>query len=98
MSFEFGFDSFSSCLQQAFRLRVDDSQSLDLILVKAEQHDGQNEDHRAERFSLLFQGPPGIVLPQRMYRLNHERLGEFDLFIVPVEADDEGVRYEAVFS
>jgi hypothetical protein len=38
------------------------------------------------------------VLPQRIYPFEHPDLGAFEVFIVPVGADPDGVRYEAVFS
>jgi hypothetical protein len=49
-------------------------------------------------FSLIFAGPPTPLLPQRIYRLAHERLPALDIFLVPVAADAAGVRYQAVFS
>ena len=49
-------------------------------------------------FSLVFRGPPGTVLPQRIYRVDHAELGRLDIFLVPIGADAEGVRYEAVFT
>jgi hypothetical protein len=33
-----------------------------------------------------------------MYQLQHERLGAFELFLVPVGQDQDGVYYEAVFN
>ena len=97
MTTEFGYDSFAGCLQQTFQLSNGDD-SHPLLLISADRHAKQPDNHHPPGFSLLFQGPREPVLPQRMYRLNHDRLGEFDLFIVPIGADDEGVHYEAVFS
>jgi len=51
-----------------------------------------------ESFSLLFTGPADRPLGQRTYRFTHERLGSFDLFIVPVSADHNARQYEAVFN
>lgn len=51
-----------------------------------------------ERFSLLFNGPLDQPLDQRTYRFEHEQLGSFDLFIVPVGADHEARQYEVVFN
>ena len=48
-------------------------------------------------FSLLFRGPPAPILPQRIYALEHAVLGTFEIFLVPLEPDAEGARYEAVF-
>jgi Domain of unknown function (DUF6916) len=51
-----------------------------------------------EGFSLVFQGPVGTVYPQRSYRFDHERLGSFEMLIVPIKSDADGVYYEAVFN
>ena len=55
-------------------------------------------------FSVLFHGPLEPVMPQGVYRLEHERFGALELLIVPVGPDvpapDEAptaMRYEAVF-
>ena len=48
-------------------------------------------------FALVFRGPAGDVLPQGTYHVEHDALGAFDLFLVPIGADADGVRYEAVF-
>jgi len=49
-------------------------------------------------FSVMFRGPNQPVLPQRIYTLAHATLGEFALFLVPIGPDDQGMRYEAVFT
>jgi hypothetical protein len=51
-----------------------------------------------ERFSIYFYGPGNFLLPQRIYRLEHEQMGELDIFLVPIAQDQRGLRYEAVFS
>jgi hypothetical protein len=51
-----------------------------------------------EQFSLMFQGPGEIFMPQGMYTLTHRTLGTFDLFLVPIGKDDNGFSYEAVFN
>jgi len=54
---------------------------------------------RVEPFSLLFCGPPGPILAQRIYRLEHPGLGALDVFLVPVGYDETGAScYEAVFN
>ena len=45
-------------------------------------------------FSLVFRGSPDPPLPQRIYRVEHGRLGAIEIFLVPIAVD----RYEAVFS
>jgi hypothetical protein len=48
-------------------------------------------------FSIVFRGPSEPILPQQMYPLEHEELGELEIFIVPIGRDEQGVQYEAVF-
>lgn len=56
-------------------------------------------------FALVFHGPSEPVLPQGMYRLEHQDLGVLELFLVPIGPDlpaepegrPAGMRYEAVF-
>jgi hypothetical protein len=45
-------------------------------------------------FSLVFTGGPEPPLPQRTYRVEHERLGAMEIFLVPIAPG----RYEAVFT
>ncbi len=49
-------------------------------------------------FSLVFHGPGGPHLPQKIYRLAHTTLGTFELFLVPIGPDTQGMRYEAIFT
>jgi hypothetical protein len=56
-------------------------------------------------FSVLFRGPIEPVMPQGIYRLEHEQLGTHEFFIVPLGPDEPSapgqspaaMRYEAVF-
>jgi uncharacterized protein DUF6916 len=53
---------------------------------------------RQEQFSLRFRGDRNQVLPQRIYPMKHDSIGEFDLFLVPIARDEGGTYYEAVFN
>jgi hypothetical protein len=95
--------TFEPLVGQAFQIVVDDSTTIDAVLVEAAQPDfagGPGDEPPATRmpFSIVFRGPPHPVLPQRVYRFSHEALGSFELFIVPIAQDEEGTRYEAVFA
>ena len=50
------------------------------------------------QFSLLFRGPLDVLLPQRIYPLDHPEMGRLDLFLVPVAQKKDGYRYEAFFN
>lgn len=50
-------------------------------------------------FSLIFTNPrKDAYLTQRIYRLEHEKVGSLELFLVPLGPDPSGMRYEAIFS
>lgn len=53
---------------------------------------------RNEQFALLFHGPQNPFLPQAIYHVEHDHLGELDLFLVPVGKVQDGFQYEAVFN
>ena len=95
----FTIDTFAGRIGEGFKLRTDEATAIDTTLVEARTWGGEAAaDRHRVPFSLLFRGPPRPVLPQRIYRMEHADLGAFDLFIVPIGPDGEGMRYEAVFS
>ena len=54
-----------------------------------------------DAFSLLFRGPRDREFGQANYRLNHEAIGEVDLFLVPIldpKPRDDRVCYQSIIS
>jgi hypothetical protein len=47
---------------------------------------------------LFFLGSRDLMLPQGTYRINHEQLGEMEIFLVPTAREAEGFKYEAAFN
>ena len=89
---------FSRHLNSRFKLTLQDQEiELELIEVKAYLPQA-NEQGEMERFSIFFAGPGNIRLPQRVYRLEHQQMGEFEIFLVPISGGQKGFRYEAVFN
>jgi hypothetical protein len=89
---------FSQHLNSKFQLKLADRElQLELIAVKG-YPSGPNEQGGMERFSVFFAGPGDIPLPQQVYQVANERMGEFEIFLVPVSGDHQGYRYEAVFN
>ena len=87
--------NFSEQLNSVFHARLDDGSVIDLSLVGSEPG-VSTADY--ENFSLLFRAPLDTPPVQNMYRLENERLGSMDIFLVPIKKDDEGLYFEAVFS
>jgi|SRR5205085_6633295 len=90
---------FAEQLNTTFRVRVDTPQPLELKLIEVKGwHSQVEEQGEMERFSVFFKGPANILMPQRIYTLEHEQLGTFDIFLVPVAQGEDGFRYEAIFN
>jgi hypothetical protein len=68
---------------------------LELELIKVEDFESSP---RQERFSILFRGPLEPAVWQGTYKVEHDQLGAFDLFIVVLGGEEDGMRYEAVFN
>ena len=95
----FDASTFSECGGEPFHLLCDDGSTLDLELVSVTPGSVPPDDARSPRapFAVIFRGPLEPLLPQRTYRFEHDALGSFELFIVPIGPDQAGMQYQAVF-
>lgn len=85
---------FAGQLNTKFRV-VEAEEPLEIELIEvSEPKSGGSQEY----FSLYFQSGKDKFLPQKLYDLEHETLGRGLIFLVPIGADDKGVRYEAVFN
>jgi hypothetical protein len=90
---------FTKNLNTTFRVQLDGAKPIDLTLVAVTpRHSGANEAPGMERFSALFSGPPDLFLPQQCYRITHDDMGEFEVFLVPIAREKDGFKYEAVYN
>jgi len=90
-------EEFSKHIGTQFSVGLGDREvNLTLAEVKGYRA-GPTEQEGLERFSVFFDGPQDSLLPQQNFQMRHERMGEFDIFLVPIK-DGEGFRYEAVFN
>jgi hypothetical protein len=86
---------FSRYLNTNFRIYIGESNTIEAEMREVSElllSAGQ------ERFAIVFRGPKQPFLPQASYRFEHDEMGEFILFIVPIRQDDHGIYYEAVFN
>lgn len=88
---------FSKHVNTTFRVAVEPPVELELTEVKG-YLSKPNEQTGMERFSAFFKGPGDRYLEQKMYAFEHEQMGAFELFLVPVSQDQTSLRYEAVFN
>jgi hypothetical protein len=86
-----------------FEVTPQQGEPFDAVLSSCEESpyrspaDGQETTRRVP-FSLVFHGPAEPIVAQQTCGFRHAGLGEFDLFVVPLGVDEQGVRYEAVIS
>jgi hypothetical protein len=83
---------FAALRGDRFRITPDVGAPFDAELVEVAEI--AREPGGRSPFSLVFKGGPSPPLPQRIYRVEHERLGAIEIFLVPIAADS----YEAVFT
>jgi hypothetical protein len=86
---------FAESVNTKFRVYSEPSNAIEIELVQLIE--GVSTPTH-EQFSLLFRGPQNHFLPQMTYHVEHDKLGEFDLFLVPVGKAQEDFQYEAVFN
>jgi hypothetical protein len=78
-----------------FEVLHDPQRVFSLLMTQVIEH---AKTERIETFSLFFHGPPDRFLPQGIYRLRQAKLGELEIFLVPIAQDKDGFQYEAVFN
>ena len=88
-------EGFAEHLNSKFRIPLGPSGAVELELVEVVS---TLSTPRQEQFSIFFRGPGDVYLPQMTYRMEHDALGQLELFIVPVGRGPGGFQYEAVFN
>ena len=95
-------DDFRPTVGQPFSVDAGEAGTLELELLEARTIEpgaaaADDAGHRSP-FALDFRGPVDPLLPQSIYRLEHESVGELEIFIVPVGRTEAGTDYEAIFT
>jgi hypothetical protein len=90
--------TFAGRVGQGFRVTVEGQVEQDLVLIEARLLRGGWAKARREPFSLVFRGPRETNLSQGMRPMRHEEIGAFEIFLVPIAPEEDGLRYEAVFN
>lgn len=98
-------EMFSPLIGSTFKTEINDGTTIDLTLCEAEaaalhKRDGRLFSKsgmvRTDPFSLVFLYES--LLPQNVYTLRHETLGEISIFLVPIGPFDGAWGHEAVFN
>lgn len=92
------YEEFAENLNTKFRTSADGADGPSMVDLDLAEVSEQKLSPKQEQFSVLFRGPRDRFLGQGMRSLEHDKLGQADLFLVPVREDAEGYYYEAVFN
>jgi hypothetical protein len=90
-------EDFASCLDQDFEIVFSDGM-LSLKLLEAKPWGPDQPMTVRQPFTLTFRGPGNVRLPQGTYKMRNAQLGDMEIFLVPIAADENSSRLEAVFN
>lgn len=93
------FEDFSDKVGQIFTITFDDAPAIPIALTEAKAlKQIPVPGMTRPPFSLIFVADTPQMLPQRMYRVEQEALGQIVLCLVPVGKKPEGFEYQALFN
>lgn len=93
-------EHFSPHVGETFRICLEDERTVDVALVEASAIGPLTNHLRTDGllkrtpFSLLFKGSAEVRLPQKIYRLEHDTLPAYEVFMVPIGPGT----YQVIFS
>ena len=93
--------TFAEHLGETFRISPDASRSIEVELIEVtdlSERSGRATPEGRRPFSIVFRGHSNLLLPQGIYRMEHDMIGAFALFLVPIGPDAHGLRHEAIFT
>ena len=88
-------EDFSPHLNSKFLIKLEPEGTVEVELVEAQD---LGSTPRQEQFSVVFRGPQDQQLQQAIYRFEHQEMGTFEIFIVPIKRSQDGFLYEAIFN
>jgi hypothetical protein len=88
-------EEFAQHANSKFQVEVDESPDVELELLDVSELKLYPQQ---EEFVLVFRGPSETFLGQGAHYFKHDKMGRFELFIVPIRQDEQGFYYEAVFN
>ena len=93
---------FAEHVDSTFRLHHEADSPVDVKLIEATELGAgsgpEGEPAKRKPFSLVFRGPKESDLQQQIYKMEHDKLGTLEIFLVPIGPDKEGKCYEAIFT
>ena len=94
MDTDLSYDNLSKQLNTTFEVEHEHAD----VQLELTEVSNRKLRERQEEFSIVFRGPTDRLLSQGMWSMKHTQLGEFELFIVPIRKQADGLYYEAIFN
>jgi hypothetical protein len=96
-------ESFSRYLNTQFRVYTSPLTAVSFELIKVKRWERSPDEKSAHNtkldcFSVVFRGPRNVALESGTYKVEHDQMGTFELFISPVDERKKQRRYQAVFN
>ena len=88
-------EEFAKNANTKFLIKIDEYCNVELELTDVSE---LKVHPRQEEFAIVFRGPLDKFLGQGVQTFTHQKMGEFELFLVPISRDEQGFQYEAVFN
>jgi hypothetical protein len=87
--------SFDPHLNDKFKIHTESVGVVEVELVEITEKNTE----KVECFSLIFKGPKDKEFEQNTHKVDHVKMGKFDLFIVPIISEkQDGIYYQAIFN
>lgn len=98
MADPFALERFLPHVGEVFHVVSGDAEVPILLTEVARLPTEGSQRRTREPFSLVFHAAPGSCLEQQVYRVEKPGMEPFECFLVPIEPDRHGLRFEAIFA
>jgi len=88
-------EQFSGQVNQTFHAHSPNGREFEMSLI---QFQDILDSDTQETFTLIFQAPPDQEPDQGTYNISNRVIGEQAIFLVPVNRDEKGLYFEAVYN
>lgn len=86
---------FDPYLNETFEVHTESAGVVEVELIETSESRHDN----MESFSVIFRGPMEKAFEQKIHKIKHPGMGEFNLFLVPISYGKPGAMYyQALFN
>lgn len=87
--------SFDPHLNSKFEIQTEEGLAVETELVEITEKNSE----QVKSFSLILRGDKNRILPQGTHKINHDKMGELNLFLTPImHPKQDGMYYQIIFN